>query len=221
MQKKKVRLWKVLGIGAVALTGCGLMAAQAAKQFVPRVQVAMLADRVQKQLDLSDAQKVKVKAILQDAIPRGIAIHDNMKLDPEDKRAQLQKFEAATKARVFEVLNLAQREKAEHWRESMMGYGKQTLENIANELKLTDEQRAKIKPILARRFKEGQALRDDMTLTLAQKWARGMEMRKATRTELDDILTPDQSKQLDSITKEMRSEARHQFGSWRDKNPGS
>lgn len=216
MKRKKTVLWRVLAVGAVTFTGGGLMAAQAAKEMIPRAQVGMLAERAQKQLSLTDDQRDKVRNILQDAIPKGINIHDNMKLAPEAKRKQLKELHDATKAKVYAVLTPTQRTKADNLRQNVMHFGKQKLEEIADQLELTSGQREKIKPILERRFKEGQALRDDMSLTVAQKFAKGMQIRDAMRAEVNEILTAEQRTELDKITKQMRTQAHKRFGVLRE-----
>ncbi len=226
MQKRKVAAWKVLALSTVVLTGgavfgTGLLAAQTAKQFAPRAYVAMMASGAQKELGLSDAQKLKVKTILQSAVPRGIALHDNMKLAPEDKRERLEQLQSQTKNEIGKVLTTSQRAKFSHLEKYAQSRVKQTMEHIANELKLSSSQREKIRPIVMDGFSQGKALRGDMTLTVAQKFVRLQAIRKTMLARVDEVLTAKQRAQLDVIGTQMQSEARRQFGLWREQNAKS
>lgn len=219
MQKKKAVMWKVLALSAAVFTGGGVLAAQAAEKFVVRTYVAQMLGQAQKGWNLTGEQREKVRTILHDAVPRGIAIHDNMKLAPDDKREKLETLKNATKTRIEKVLTPAQREKAAHWRETAEVKVKATLERIADQLNLSPDQRAKIKPIVAHSFEQAKALRGDMSLTVAQKFVRLHEIHRAARARVDEVLTPQQRKQLNAVTTQVRAEARQQFELFRQRNP--
>jgi Spy/CpxP family protein refolding chaperone len=216
---RKKMWWKVAAVGGVLLAGSGVLVAQAARQRLPQHQVMMLMGRVQKELNLSDEQSTKIKTIIQEAVPRGIEIHDDMKLAPEVKRAQLHELRRATQAKIAAILTPSQRKKAAKWRAAAPSVVKQRLERVADELKLTPGQRAKIAPMLSHSFLQAKALRDDMTLTVAQKFARLQQLRQATRSEINGVLTSQQRAQLDKIMAQMRSQAQRQFGFWRGSDP--
>jgi hypothetical protein len=221
--KMQKSLWRVVTLSVVLAAGSGVLVAQAAKavqeKFVPRAFVAQMASVAQHELNLTSDQKTKVKAILQDAIPRGIAIHDDMQLDAATKRTRLQQLHDETKARVDALLNADQREKLGHWRETAEKRARQAFAQVGDKLNLSEEQRTKIKPIVEDGFAQARALKDDMNLTVAQKFARLGQIRKETRSRVDGVLTREQRTQLDQISAEMRSEVRRQLALWREKNP--
>ena len=68
------------------------------------------------------------------------------------------------------------------------------LEWLSKELSLTDEQKAKIKPILSDEAKQMQSLKEDTSLTADQKHDKMKEMHQNTDSQINDILTPDQQK---------------------------
>jgi periplasmic protein CpxP/Spy len=81
-------------------------------------------------------------------------------------------------------------------------------ERISQQLNLTEEQKAQLRPILEARWQEHRALRADQTLTREQKKERMMELRASTEAQVEQILTPEQVVQA----RQMRDEAiaRHQ-----------
>jgi Spy/CpxP family protein refolding chaperone len=216
--QRKTKFWQVAAVAAVVATGGGLMAAQAAKSFVPRQFVAQMAAQAQREWNLSNDQKIKIKAILQDTVPRGIAIHDDMKVEGATRQALLRELRSQTQAKIMEVLTPAQREKVSHWQQDAESRVRQTVVRVGHELKLTPQQQEKLRPIVADSFRQVKALRDNMNLTVAQKFTRVAQIHASTRARVDKVLSPAQQQQLDTISSEMRSEARHQFSLWRDTN---
>ena len=66
------------------------------------------------------------------------------------------------------------------------------LQRIADELKLTDEQKAKLKPIFAEQQKRMTELRENQDVSRADRKAKVKEMREDLSAKLKPILTPDQ-----------------------------
>jgi Spy/CpxP family protein refolding chaperone len=66
------------------------------------------------------------------------------------------------------------------------------LKELAERLNLTDDQKAKIKPILQDEMKALKALREDDTLDKDAKREKMMEIRKAHAAQILAILTPEQ-----------------------------
>ena len=76
---------------------------------------------------------------------------------------------------------------------------------MGKKLNLSQDQTAKLEPILAERQQKIKALRTDTTLTADQKKDQRHQIQENTRTELSGVLTPDQMQQL----KNMRQAHRH------------
>jgi Spy/CpxP family protein refolding chaperone len=70
---------------------------------------------------------------------------------------------------------------------------------LAEKLNLTEDQKAKIKPILEEEMKAMKAVMDDTTLDRDAKRPKIDEIRKSYREKILPLLTPDQVKKLDEI----------------------
>jgi len=77
-----------------------------------------------------------------------------------------------------------------------MGAGER-LERMSRHLNLTDEQKAKIKPILEDEDQRLKALRDDGSLTRDQQREKLRSIRQETHEKIRPLLTPEQQKKID------------------------
>jgi Spy/CpxP family protein refolding chaperone len=77
------------------------------------------------------------------------------------------------------------------------GHGK--FEKLAKELNLTDDQKAKIKPIIENQAKQVKAIREDKSLNPAQQKDKLRSLAKETRPQIEAILTPDQLAKLKAL----------------------
>lgn len=80
------------------------------------------------------------------------------------------------------------------------------LEEMSKQLNLTDDQKAKLKPILQDEGQQMKAVHEDTSLTHEQKKAKMKDIREAHRPQIDQILTPDQQKKWE----EMKQKAKEQ-----------
>ena len=71
------------------------------------------------------------------------------------------------------------------------------LERMSRHLNLTDEQKAKIKPILEDEDQRLKALRDDGSLTRDQQREKLRSIRQETHEKIRPLLTPEQQKKID------------------------
>jgi Spy/CpxP family protein refolding chaperone len=88
------------------------------------------------------------------------------------------------------------------------------LERYAQQLNLTDDQKAKIKPILEDQAKQMQALRDDTSVSQEDRRAKFTTIREATSKQIRALLNADQQKKFDDMQANMR-----QFGGQRGGPP--
>jgi len=80
---------------------------------------------------------------------------------------------------------------------------KEKLQKISDALKLTDDQKGKLKPILQDEVKQMKAVRDDSSLTVEQQRAKLIEIHEKTQPKVNAVLTPEQQEQW----KKMKQEA--------------
>jgi protein CpxP len=80
------------------------------------------------------------------------------------------------------------------------------LEEMSKQLNLTDDQKAKLKPILQDEAQQLQAVHNDASLSQDQKKAKAREIHAASKPQINSVLTPDQQKQW----KEMKKKAKEQ-----------
>jgi Spy/CpxP family protein refolding chaperone len=82
------------------------------------------------------------------------------------------------------------------------------MEYLSKELNLTDEQKTKLKPILADEGKQMRAVHDDTSLTQDQRREKMKELRANSETQINDILTPEQQKKFEELKAQQK--ARHE-----------
>ena len=79
----------------------------------------------------------------------------------------------------------------------------QRLQRMTQALNLTDDQQAKIKPILENESTQMQSLRSDTSLSQDDRMAKMKQIRENTASQINPILTPDQQKQYAEMTSRM------------------
>jgi protein CpxP len=75
------------------------------------------------------------------------------------------------------------------------------LEHLSQQLKLTDDQKAKIKPILEDQSKKMQALHQDSSLSPEDMHSQMWQIRQGTMKQIRPLLNADQQKQFDTMSK--------------------
>ena len=73
------------------------------------------------------------------------------------------------------------------------------LERMSQALNLTDDQKAKIKPILENQDKQMQQLRQDTSVSQEDRRSKFQEIRQNTMSQIKPILSSDQQKKLESM----------------------
>ena len=82
--------------------------------------------------------------------------------------------------------------------------GGNPLEMLTKKLDLTEDQQAKLKPILDDRHEKMKALRDDTSLTPEDKKAKAKALADSTNDQIKAILTPDQLTKFTALQAEMK-----------------
>ena len=78
----------------------------------------------------------------------------------------------------------------------MMASPEQRLEHLSQQLNLTDDQKAKIKPMLEDEAQKMQALHNDSSLSRQDKRAKSMAIRQASSDQIKSVLNEDQQKKF-------------------------
>ncbi len=102
-------------------------------------------------------------------------------------------------------------EKAGGTKAEAKGGGRQDrLNRIAEELKLTDEQKEKLKPVFREETKKLQELRKDTTLSRPERREKQKAIREDLRAKVKPILTPEQLEQWDKLQAQGQTRRRTQ-----------
>jgi protein CpxP len=100
----------------------------------------------------------------------------------------------------------------------------QHLQMLSQKLNLTDDQKAKIKPILEEHLQDRDAIMKDQSLSMEQKHEKMKTSMDAARTKIDPILNDEQKKQFAQMVQDMHNQGKgmhshkgaHQHGQSKD-----
>ena len=212
MNSKK---WMVAALGVAMVGGAAgrvewrprsAQAAEAKENANPYRAVAKAKfDALAGQFNLSDGQRKSVGTVLGAAFLEGLALHEDAKLSPEQKRAKARALHSATREKIGKLLTPEQTATAQKLFAERKERVKDTLREIADELQLTEAQRGEVRPILTDAVAQARAIIFSAT-TLPQKRTRLVQLRQTTREKLASILTPEQLGKLDQMRDAVRAE---------------
>jgi Spy/CpxP family protein refolding chaperone len=92
------------------------------------------------------------------------------------------------------------------------GRAERELQSLSKRLNLTEEQKAKIRPILQDRNKQLDDLRAQSSLPQGEARAKATEIRKSARRQIDQILTPYQREKERAMRRGTRQKPSGQAG---------
>jgi Spy/CpxP family protein refolding chaperone len=172
-------------------------------------------------LSLTSDQQSKMKNILSDEWTKQQAIHSNTSLSQQDARTQMRELRKSEHEQMQSVLTPEQLEKAkampkERKRGEKGGHG-MAMGRVANELNLTDAQKAQLKPMFQQQREQMQALKADTSLTQDQKREKMQQLRADGRKQFLSVLTPEQQQKL----REMRAKRGERKDEATPRQPGS
>jgi len=78
------------------------------------------------------------------------------------------------------------------------------LQRVATELNLTDDQKAKIKPILQDEYNQLTAVHDDASMSQDQKLAKAKEIHATAKSQIQAVLTPEQQTKFAEMKEQLR-----------------
>jgi Spy/CpxP family protein refolding chaperone len=158
-------------------------------------------ERMAQQLNLTDQQKTQIQGFTQAGREQALSIKQDTSLTPEQKRDKFRQLRASTHQQVVGVLTPDQQLQMKQLRRRHAGMGRGKGAGMGRgmgpmaKLNLTDDQRAKIQPILKSSREQAHAVRNDTTLTPEQKRAKMREIHQGTMAQMNSLLTPEQQQQ--------------------------
>lgn len=158
-------------------------------------------ERMARQLNLTDQQKTQIQGFTQAGRQQAMSITQDTSLMPEQKRDKFRELRASTHQQILGVLTPEQQQQMKQLRAHHAGMGRGKGAGMGRgmgplaHLNLTEEQRAKIQPILQSSRQQAQAVRNDATLTPEQKHAKIRDIHQGTMTQMNSLLTPEQQQQ--------------------------
>ncbi len=85
------------------------------------------------------------------------------------------------------------------------------LKHLTSKLNLSDDQQAKLKPILEEQRKEMEQVHNASSLSREERFHKMQELRQSSDTQIKSVLNEDQQKNFDK----MREEQRNRMNKWR------
>lgn len=80
------------------------------------------------------------------------------------------------------------------------------LDEISKQLNLTDDQKAKLKPILQDEAQQLRTVQNDTSLSHEQKIAKAKDIREAHKSRINDVLMPDQQAKWEDLKKKAKEQ---------------
>ncbi len=111
--------------------------------------------------------------------------------------------------------------RAQDAKEGKKGRGpmmQQNLDRMSEELKLTDDQKTKVKALFEEQGKKMRELREDTSLSQEQRREKAQAMREDNNKKMKAILTPEQFTKYEKMREEMRQRAREKKGEGKKKS---
>jgi protein CpxP len=88
------------------------------------------------------------------------------------------------------------------------------IKSLTKKLKLTDDQQAKLKPILEDQRKQMEQMHNDSSLSREDRFSKMQDLRQSSDTQIKSVLTEEQQKDFDK----MRADQRERMKQWRGGN---
>lgn len=163
-----------------------------------------------KQLNLSAGQQAKLKAMRDDFKQKRDALAAQ-KLAEEERRTQMQTLHQQQRTQIESILTPAQKEqltkqRAEHktgMRAGKKGDGMAARKGgMMKELNLTTGQQAKLKEMRTGFKTKAESLRNDQSLSDAQRKEKLQQLHQQQQEQLKTVLTKEQQEKMKSLRKE-------------------
>lgn len=160
--------------------------------------------RMLEQLNLSDDQKAQLKTLRDQQRQDIQALRIDQSLTADQRRTQMQAVHQQFRTKMQGILTAEQQKQLQQMRRARGG--------PMARLNLTDEQKARMKPILEQQRQQMQAIRNDSSLSAQDRQQKMRDLRQNTRSQMRSILTPEQQQQLEQMRQNRRGRHEGQSG---------
>jgi Spy/CpxP family protein refolding chaperone len=155
-----------------------------------------LLQELSEKLNLTDSQKTAIGPIIAAEANEIQAVHRDTSLAPDQKIAKIKEIRDKNREKINAQLTPEQQKIFAEMKAEGAGRTREAVQNrlsaIAEQLKLTDEQKAAIKPILAAEVNDIRAVSQNTSLSKEQKQTKITEIRDASDKKINELLTPEQ-----------------------------
>lgn len=83
------------------------------------------------------------------------------------------------------------------------------LQRLTKKLNLSDDQQAKLKPILEDQNKQMQQIHNDTSLSREDRFSKMQDLRQSSDTQIKSVLNEEQQKSFDKMREEQRDRMKH------------
>lgn len=212
--QQKTKKWLTVWAGAALIMGAVLVRAQnEAAQNPYRAFVKARFDAVAQQVNLSETQRKSIAAIIRQSVPQGRAIVQDGTLSKTQKQQKIKASREETRSRIAALLTPAQRQNVQTLFANREQRLSKVLDEVADELQLSEKQRAEAKPIVQDAIQQGRSIWQSAA-GFPQKRAKLLQLHAATHEKLSSILTLEQMRKLDLMRQAARAEVVSRFASW-------
>jgi Spy/CpxP family protein refolding chaperone len=167
-----------------------------------------------KDLNLTEAQKTQLKESRQNSKQQMDAIKNDASLTQDQKKAKMQELRKSQQEKMNSILTADQKAKLKaekkDWKGNKDWKGKNKGQNhhgkMMKDLNLTEAQKTEMKANREAMKQQREAVKNDASLTDAQKKEKMAQLHKSQKEKMNSILTADQKAKLKAEKKDWKSE---------------
>ena len=153
-------------------------------------------EQLSEKLNLSDAQKAAIRPILATEANEIKAVHQDSSLSNEQKQTKVKEIRDSSREKINALLTTDQQKIFAEMKDQAGSRIRERFQNrmtmLAEQLNLTDAQKAAINPILATEANDIKAVAQDSSLSREQKQTKIVGIRETSDTKINALLTPEQ-----------------------------
>lgn len=83
------------------------------------------------------------------------------------------------------------------------------IQHLTRKLKLSDDEQAKLKPILEQQNKQMEQIHNDSSLSREERFSKMQDLRQSSDTQIKSVLNEEQQKSFDKMREEQRDRMKH------------
>ncbi len=160
-----------------------------------------------KDLNLSEAQKTQLKESRESAKQQMEAIKNDASLSQDQKKVKMQELRKSQQEKMSSILTPDQKEKMKaekkEWKENSKEENRHG--EMKNDLKLTDAQKTQMKANHESIKQQREAIKNNTSLTEAQKKEKMEELHESQKEKMNSILTPEQKAKMHADKKDWKN----------------